>query len=77
MVIVPLDAPGVDIEREPRVFGYQDRGGHPQVRFNDVRVPKANLLGEEGGGFAIAQAKTRTGAHTSLHASYWRRRAMS
>ena len=61
MVIVPLDTPGVDIERQPRVFGYQDRGGHPQLRFDDVRVPKGNLLGEEGGGFAIAQARLGPG----------------
>ena len=61
MVIVPLDTPGVEIEREPTVFGYQDRGGHPQISFNDVRVPAASLLGEEGGGFAIAQARLGPG----------------
>ncbi|HEU4318734.1 MAG TPA: acyl-CoA dehydrogenase family protein [Acidimicrobiia bacterium] len=61
MIIVPLDSPGVDIEREPTVFGYQDRGGHPQVHFDGVRVPAANLLGEEGGGFAIAQARLGPG----------------
>jgi acyl-CoA dehydrogenase len=51
----------VDIEREPTVFGYQDRGGHPQIHFDGVRVPAANLLGEEGGGFAIAQARLGPG----------------
>ncbi|MCH8970895.1 MAG: acyl-CoA dehydrogenase family protein [Acidobacteria bacterium] len=61
MVIVPLDAQGVEIEREPTVFGYQDRGGHPQIRFDEVRVPASNLLGEEGGGFAIAQARLGPG----------------
>ncbi|MCH7900756.1 MAG: acyl-CoA dehydrogenase family protein [Acidobacteria bacterium] len=61
MVIVPLDARGVEIEREPTVFGYQDRGGHPQIRFDEVRVPASNLLGEEGGGFAIAQARLGPG----------------
>ena len=61
MVIVPMDAPGVQIEREPTVFGYQDRGGHPQINFEDVRVPVTNLLGEEGGGFAIAQARLGPG----------------
>ena len=61
MVIVPLDAPGVEIEKEPTVFGYQDRGGHPQIRFDEVRVPASNLLGEEGGGFAIAQARLGPG----------------
>ena len=61
MIIVPLDTPGVEIEREPTVFGYQDRGGHPQIHFDGVRVPGSNLLGEEGGGFAIAQARLGPG----------------
>ena len=61
MVIVPMDSPGVTVEREPTIFGYQDRGGHPQVAFEDVRVPSANLLGEVGGGFAIAQARLGPG----------------
>jgi acyl-CoA dehydrogenase len=61
MVIVPMDAPGVGIEREPTVFGYQDRGGHPQIHFDGARVPVSNLLGEEGGGFAIAQARLGPG----------------
>ncbi len=61
MVIVPMDTPGVEIEREPTVFGYQDRGGHPQINFEGVRVPVSNLLGEEGGGFAIAQARLGPG----------------
>ena len=61
MVLVPLDTPGVVIERAPTVFGYQDRGGHPQILFDSVRVPVANLLGEEGGGFAIAQARLGPG----------------
>ena len=61
MVIVPLDSPGVEIEREPTVFGYQDRGGHPQINFDGVRVPASNLLGEPGGGFGIAQARLGPG----------------
>ena len=61
MVIVPTDTPGVEIERDVDVFGYLDRGGHPQVAFHDVRVPVDHLLGEEGGGFAIAQARLGPG----------------
>jgi acyl-CoA dehydrogenase len=61
MILVPFDAPGVTVEREPTVFGYQDRGGHPVVNYHGVRVPAANLLGEEGGGFGIAQARLGPG----------------
>jgi acyl-CoA dehydrogenase len=61
MVLVPMDAPGVVVEREPTVFGYQDRGGHPQISFDDVVIPVSNLLGEQGGGFAIAQARLGPG----------------
>ncbi len=61
MIIVPMDAPGVSIVREPTVFGYQDRGGHPEIDFDGVEVPVTNLLGEEGGGFAIAQARLGPG----------------
>jgi acyl-CoA dehydrogenase len=61
MVLVPLNTPGVAIEEEPAVYGYQDRGGHPVIRFTGVRVPVTNLLGEEGGGFGIAQARLGPG----------------
>jgi acyl-CoA dehydrogenase len=61
MVLVPRDTPGVTIERHLPVFGYQDQHGHSIVRFEDVRVPTSHLLGEEGGGFAIAQARLGPG----------------
>lgn len=61
MIIVPFDSPGVEIERDLTVLGYRDRGGHPVIHFNNVRVPKTNLLGVEGGGFAIAQARLGPG----------------
>jgi acyl-CoA dehydrogenase len=61
MVIVPKDTQGVEIERDIDVFGYHDRSGHPEVAFHDVRVPVENLLGTEGSGFAIAQARLGPG----------------
>ncbi len=61
MVLVPFDTPGVTVERQPKVFGYEDRGAHPVVHYDQVRVPATNLLGDEGGGFAIAQARLGPG----------------
>jgi acyl-CoA dehydrogenase len=63
MVLVPRDTPGLRIHRAMQVYGYEDHlhGGHAEVLFDDVRVPVSNLVGEEGGGFAIAQARLGPG----------------
>ncbi|MFJ7958660.1 acyl-CoA dehydrogenase family protein [Streptomyces sp. NPDC096319] len=63
MILVPRDTPGVEVRRAMRVYGYEDHyhGGHAEVVFDGVRVPAANIVGEEGGGFAIAQARLGPG----------------
>jgi len=63
MVLVPRDTPGLEIIRGMGILGYDDHnhGGHAELSLADVRVPVANLVGEEGGGFAIAQARLGPG----------------
>ncbi|MEU8947252.1 acyl-CoA dehydrogenase family protein [Streptomyces sp. NPDC048489] len=63
MVLVPRDTPGVEVRRAMQVYGYEDHshGGHAEVVFHGARVPVTNLVGEEGGGFAIAQARLGPG----------------
>jgi acyl-CoA dehydrogenase len=63
MILVPRDTPGLEVVRGMHVMGYHDEehGGHAELRFTDVRVPAANLIGEEGGGFGIAQARLGPG----------------
>ena len=69
MFLVPSDTPGLEIVRNVGL-GYEPQdeahGSHAYVRYNDVRVPKENLLGERGGGFAVAQ--TRLGGGRIHHA---------
>ncbi|WP_394771419.1 acyl-CoA dehydrogenase family protein [Lacisediminihabitans sp.] len=63
MILVPRHTPGITIVRPLTVFGYDDRdhGGHAEIRFEGVRVPVGNLLGAEGEGFAMAQARLGPG----------------
>jgi acyl-CoA dehydrogenase len=62
-ILVPRDTPGVTVKRGMTVLGYTDgdHGGHAEVIFENVRVPATNLIGEEGGGFAISQARLGPG----------------
>ena len=63
MILVERDTPGLEIHRGMQVLGYDDHehGGHAELSFVDVRVPASNLLGEEGDGFGIAQARLGPG----------------
>ncbi|MFI7524066.1 acyl-CoA dehydrogenase family protein [Nocardia salmonicida] len=63
IVLVPRDTPGLDIVRSTSVLGFDDRheGGHGEIVFDHVRVPRSNLLGPRGKGFAVAQARLGPG----------------
>ncbi|MCF6744713.1 acyl-CoA dehydrogenase [Blastococcus sp. KM273128] len=61
MVLVPRDTPGVTVVRDYPVMGHHDQHGHAEVTFAQVRVPVTNVIGEEGGGFAAAQARLGPG----------------
>jgi acyl-CoA dehydrogenase len=60
-ILVPTDTPGFTIVRPVSVMGHTGGGGHCEVLYEDCRVPATNCLGEEGAGFAIAQARLGPG----------------
>ncbi len=60
-VLMPLDTPGITVVRNLKVFGYQDRETHAELLLEDVRVPVSNLIGPEGGGFMMSQARLGPG----------------
>ncbi len=60
-IIVPAGTPGFNIVRPVPVMGHTGGGGHCEIRYEDCRVPATNMLGKEGDGFAIAQARLGPG----------------
>jgi acyl-CoA dehydrogenase len=77
MLLIPRDTPGITLLRDLPMFGYQDRLGHGDVLFEDVRVPADAVLGGEGEGFALAQGRLGPGRmHYAMRAVGFAERAL-
>ncbi|MER7691025.1 acyl-CoA dehydrogenase family protein [Streptomyces sp. NPDC097610] len=77
MLLIPRETPGITVLRDLPMFGYTDRCGHGDVRFEDVRVPVSSLLGGEGEGFALAQGRLGPGRmHYAMRAVGFAERAL-
>jgi acyl-CoA dehydrogenase len=78
MILVPRGAAGVTVERHLPIFGYQDQHGHSQILFDGTRVPACNLLGQQGDGFKISQARLGPGRiHHAMRAIGMAERALA